>query len=48
MTRNAKHTIPAYGCLVAINTITASIDRPIRVTVPRHFEVAAYCKNTAN
>ena len=32
MTRKAKQTIPAYGCLVAINTITASIDKTIPVT----------------
>ena len=33
MTRKAKQTIPAYGCLVAINTITASIDKTIPVTI---------------
>ena len=27
MTRNAKQTIPAYGCLVTIKTVTESIDR---------------------
>ena len=26
MTKNAKQTMPAYGCLVAINTITVSIE----------------------
>ena len=31
MIRNEKHMIPAYGCLVAINTMTASIDRLIPV-----------------
>ena len=32
MTRKAKQTIPAYGCRVAINTRTASIDRTTPVT----------------
>ena len=32
MTRNAKQTIPAYGCLVTIKTVTESIDRPTPVT----------------
>ena len=27
MTKNAKQIMPAYGCLVAINTITVSINR---------------------
>ena len=27
MTKNAKQMIPAYGCLVVINTTTASIDK---------------------
>ena len=31
MTNNKKQTIPAYGCLVAINTMTASMDKTIPV-----------------
>ena len=32
MTRNAKQTIPAYGCLVTIKTVTESIDSTTPVT----------------
>ena len=32
MTKNAKQTMPAYGCLVTIKTVTESIDRTTPVT----------------
>ena len=38
ITKNAKQTMPAYGCLVVINTMTASIDKTTPVISRYRFQ----------